>query len=180
MGNGMEGKGPIPPYTDPVRAAVHSWLKGAEGLRADAAKWRAEADDFEAPLAELQRKAERRRKIADNADREADRLTQAATALVEEMGYTCEPVPGGERLRAKRVAAAFATGWAIGRRLRKLMTETGDCRKPTLEEFRAELGICAEGMSDEELQQLQNQVEWFARFAVEHVIKKWKSPVADR
>ena len=172
-------EGPLSTYSDPVRAAVHSWLKGADGLRADAAKWRAEAEDFEAPLAELKHKAERRRKIAEAADREADRLTQAATALVKEMGYT---IDGAYLLhaRAHRAAAGFASGWAIGRRLRQLMDESDHSRKPTLEEFRAELGDCAEGMSDEELQQLQDQVEWFARFAEEQVIKKSKKTVADR
>lgn len=43
--------------------------------------------------------------------------------------------------------------------------------RPTLEEFRRELGKCAEGKSDEELQKLQDQVEWFARFAIEQVKK---------
>lgn len=47
-------------------------------------------------------------------------------------------------------------------------------RKPTLEEFRRELGKYAEGKSDEELQQLQDQVEWFARLAVEQVMEKRK------
>lgn len=42
--------------------------------------------------------------------------------------------------------------------------------RPTLDEFRAALGPVAAGLSDEELLRLQDQVEWFARFAVEQAL----------
>lgn len=42
--------------------------------------------------------------------------------------------------------------------------------RPTLEEFRRELGRVAAGMTDAELLSLQNQIEWFARFAVEQTL----------
>lgn len=42
--------------------------------------------------------------------------------------------------------------------------------RPTLDEFRAALGPVAAGLSDEELLRLQEQVEWFARFALEQTL----------
>jgi hypothetical protein len=42
--------------------------------------------------------------------------------------------------------------------------------RPTLDEFRHELGRLAAGKSDEELAQLQEQVEWLARFAIQQAL----------
>ncbi len=42
--------------------------------------------------------------------------------------------------------------------------------RPTLEEFRRELGQAADGKTDAELLHLQDQVEWFARFAIEQTL----------
>ena len=42
--------------------------------------------------------------------------------------------------------------------------------RPSLDEFRAALGPAAAGVSEEELLRLQDQVEWFARFALEQTL----------
>lgn len=42
--------------------------------------------------------------------------------------------------------------------------------RPTLEDFRRELGRAADGKTDGELLHLQDQVEWFARFAIEQTL----------